>query len=129
MSDIDSSTPASSTDGRDPRSGRFLTGNNGGPGRKVGGRNKLSDQFIADLRSDWEQHGPAVLETVRRNDPSTYLRVIAAVVPRAGQLDVNVGVDVVLFADRFRNALAMLDGADPDKARSPYLQPKLINGR
>src|SRR5215467_7955359 len=85
------------SDERDPRSGRFLTGNNGGPGRRVGSRNRLSEQFIADLRSDWEQHGPAVIETVRRNDPSTYLRVIAALVPRAGQLDVNVGVDVVLF--------------------------------
>jgi len=127
---INNSTSADS--GRDPQTGRFLTasnGNCGGPGRKVGSRNKLSEQFIADLRSDWEQHGRAVLETVRRNDPSTYLRVIAALVPRVGQLDVNVGVDVVLFADRFRTAVAMLDGADPDQARSPYDPPKLINGR
>jgi len=121
-------TVNSTCGGRDPHSGRFLTGNTGGPGRKVGSRNKLSEQFIADLRSDWAQHGPAVLETVRRNDPSTYLRVIAALIPRAAQLDVNVGVDVVLFADKFRAAVAMLDGADPDQARSPY-HPKLINGR
>src|SRR5262245_28516580 len=127
---INNSTSADS--GRDPQTGRFLTatnGNTGGPGRKVGSRNKLSEQFIADLRSDWAQHGPAVLETVRRNDPSTYLRVIAALIPREAQLDVNVGVDVVLFADRFRAAVAMLDGADPDQARSPYRHPKLINGR
>jgi hypothetical protein len=127
---INNSTSAGS--GRDPQTGRFLTaenGNIGGPGRRVGSRNRLSEQFIADLRSDWEQHGPAVIDAVRRTDPGTYLRVVAALVPRSGQLDVNVGLDVVLFADKFRAAVAMLDGADPDQARPSYHHPKLINGR
>src|SRR5262245_66159924 len=113
-------TENSTCDGRDPRSGRFLTGNNGGPGRKIGSRNRLSEQFIADLRSDWEQHGPAVIEAVRTKDPSTYLRVIASLLPREAQLDVSIGLDVGSFADKFRAAVAMLDGADPDQAQSPY---------
>jgi len=116
-------------DRRDPRSGRFLTGNNGGPGRRVGSRNRLSEQFIADLRSDWEQHGPAVIEAVRTTDPSTYLRVIAGLLPREAQLDVNIGLDVRSFAEKFRAAVAMLDGADPDQARPHYHHPKLISGR
>jgi len=127
---INNSTSAGS--GRDPQTGRFLTatnGNYGGPGRRVGSRNRLGEQFIADLRSDWEQHGPAVIEAVRTNDPSTYLRVVAGLLPREAQLDVSIGVDVRSFADRFRAAVAMLDGADPDRARSPYHPPKLINGR
>ena len=122
----------SAGNGRDLQTGRFLTaanGNSGGPGRRVGSRNRLSEQFIADLRSDWEVHGPAVIEAVRTTDPSTYLRVVAGLLPREAQFDVNIGVDVRSFADKFRSAVAMLDGADPDQARSPYRQPKLINGR
>jgi hypothetical protein len=123
-------TTANSTcDGRDPHSGRFLTGNNGGPGRRIGSRNRLSEQFIADLRSDWVLYGPSVIEAVRTNDPSTYLRVIASLLPREAQLDVNIGFDARSFAEKFRAAVAMLDGADPDQAQPRYRQPKLINGR
>jgi hypothetical protein len=89
----------------------------------------LGKQFIADLRSDWAQHGPSVIEAVRTNDPSTYLRVVAGLLPREAQLDVNIGVDVRSFAEKFRAAVAMLDGADPDQSRPPYHTPKLINGR
>jgi len=121
-------TANSTSDGRDPHTGRFLTGNNGG-GRRVGSRNRLGEQFIADLRSDWEQHGPSVIEAVRTTDPSTYLRVVAGLLPREAQLDVNIGVDVRSFAEKFRSAVAMLDGADPNQAQPRYRQPKLINGR
>jgi hypothetical protein len=48
-------------EGRDPESGRFLTGNNGG-GRKPGSRNKLCEAFIADLHSRWMTDGPQVLD-------------------------------------------------------------------
>lgn len=74
-------------------------------------------------------HGPAVIEAVRTTDPSTYLRVVAGLLPREAQFDVNIGVDVRSFADKFRSAVALLDGADPDQARSLYHPPKLINGR
>jgi hypothetical protein len=43
-------------EGRDPRSGRFLTGNSGG-GRQRGSRNKLSEQFIADVYAQWQESG------------------------------------------------------------------------
>ena len=60
--------------------GRFVTGNIGGPGRPRGSRNLLSEQFIADLQADWEQHGAKVIERVRRSDPVAYLRTVALMV-------------------------------------------------
>ena len=64
--------------GRNER-GQFATGN---PGRPVGSRNKLSEQFLSALAADWEQHGVEVLQNVRKDRPADYLRVIASVLPK-----------------------------------------------
>jgi hypothetical protein len=60
--------------------GQFKLGDIGGPGRPRGSRNRLSEQFIADLQADWEQHGSKVIEMVRRTDPAAYLRTVALMV-------------------------------------------------
>jgi len=76
--------------GRDT-AGRFLTGGNGGPGRPKGSKNRLAEQFLAALTADFEQHGPAAIENVRRTDPTGYLRIITALVGRdAMKLSVNI---------------------------------------
>jgi hypothetical protein len=41
--------------------------------------NKLGDAFLQDLHADWQMHGRSVIERVRRDDPSTYLCVMASV--------------------------------------------------
>jgi hypothetical protein len=59
----------------------------GGPtpnplGRKRGTPNKFSRVFLADVAEKWHAHGASVLEEVRRDDPATFLRVCASLVPR-----------------------------------------------
>ena len=51
----------------DPRSKTwFQPGNNANPrGRPKGSRNKISEEFIAALCDDFEQHGVEVIEAVR----------------------------------------------------------------
>ena len=67
-------------------------GQSGNPaGRPVGSRNKLGERFLEDLRRDWQQHGAQVIATVRLNDPGTYLKVVASLVPRQMQLNVGLG--------------------------------------
>jgi hypothetical protein len=51
-------------------------------GRPKGSRNKLSEEFIAALNEDFERHGKAVIETVRKTKPADYLRIVAALVPK-----------------------------------------------
>ena len=62
--------------------GRFQTGNIGGPGRPRRSRNLLGEEFVAAVHRDWAQHGAAVLARVRIENPGSYLRVIASLVPR-----------------------------------------------
>jgi hypothetical protein len=64
------------------RKGRFVTGNNGGPGRPRGSRNLLSEEFLTAVYQDWTKNGKAVLAKVRSNNPTGYLRVVASLVPR-----------------------------------------------
>jgi hypothetical protein len=42
----------------------------------------LGEEFVAAVHRDWMQHGDAVLARVRIDNPSSYLRVIASLVPR-----------------------------------------------
>lgn len=51
-------------------------------GRPKGSRNKFSEAFIGDFLKEWEIGGAEALRSVRENDPSTFLRVAASIVPK-----------------------------------------------
>jgi hypothetical protein len=57
-------------------------GHKGGPGRPRGARNKLGEDFLTAVYSDWAEHGASVLSEVREKNPAVYLRVIASLVPQ-----------------------------------------------
>jgi hypothetical protein len=80
---------------RDKKTGRFLTGNNGG-GRPKGSRNKLASEFIDALANDFTEHGASAIERVRKEKPDVYLRVVASILP--SQLDVAIS-NVNIFAE------------------------------
>src|SRR5262249_25988860 len=94
--------------GRDAR-GRFLAGSDGGPGRKVGSRNRLCEAFITDLHSRWLKDGPAVLDRVIRDKPHEFLKVIARLLPQQFDETVNLNVSVLAeikdFTEAYRYAL------------------------
>ena len=81
-------------EGRDTKTGRFVTGNNGG-GRKLGSRNKLATEFIDDVYAKWLKHGADVLERVIRDDPAAFMRTVAQILPKEidAALNVNAGSD------------------------------------
>lgn len=76
---------------KDPDTGRFVTGNSGG-GRKKGSRNKLGEEFLADLHADWQENGRDAIMRVREEKPDAYLKVIASILPK--QIEVNPAGDL-----------------------------------
>jgi hypothetical protein len=62
--------------------GRFKSGNNGGPGRPPGSRNRLGEDVLTAVCADWSKHGPAAIAKVRVENPIAYFRIIASLVPR-----------------------------------------------
>lgn len=67
--------------------GRFITGNIGG-GRPKGARNKLGELFLSDMYADWQENGIEAIKAVRAEKPDVYLKVVASILPK--ELNVNV---------------------------------------
>jgi hypothetical protein len=97
----------------------------GNPGRPRGSRNKLGEAFIAALAEDFEKHGVEVIERVRIEKPEAYIKVVASLLPKDLNLNVNSLdhlTDAQLIA-RLRSLtkeaaplLANLDGDDETEA-------------
>ncbi len=51
-------------------------------GRPLGARIKLGLLFVNALCEDFERHGVEALRRVREEEPSTYIRTIASIMPR-----------------------------------------------
>lgn len=79
---------------KDPETGRFLPGNSGFGGRPKGARAKLGEAFIAALHDDFQKHGIAAVEKVRAEKPDAYLKVIASLMPKDMNLNINPAEDM-----------------------------------
>ena len=67
--------------------GRFVPGNNGGPGRPKGARNKLGEAFVEALHRDFEEHGAVAIQKTRDEKPDQYLKVIASLLPKEFKIE------------------------------------------
>jgi hypothetical protein len=65
----------------------FKPGQSGNPaGKPPGSRNRISEAFISAMSDDFDTHGVGVIERVREEDPCTYLKLVAGLVPREYQV-------------------------------------------
>lgn len=82
----------------------FKPGQSGNPkGREKGSRNKLGEEFIEALQADFKDHGKDAIIKVRTEKPDQYLKVIASIVPK--DLNVNVNNFDGLSDDELRHEL------------------------
>jgi hypothetical protein len=106
------------TAGAKDRGGRFVNGGKPGPGRPVGSRSRLGEQFLLDLKTVWADSGEDALRRCCEQDPTGFIRVVASLMPR--DLNVNIAVDPAGFVERFRDAVSLLGNqAPPRRLRRP----------
>lgn len=106
MSD-DNGAPAPQKQGLSPA---WAPGQSGNPaGRPKGSRNKLGEAFLDDMLADWEKHGKAAIEKVRETKPDAYLKVVAMILPR--DLNVNINNMEQLTDDELVERIRSLDAA------------------
>lgn len=78
------------------KAGQFLPGHKSQGGRPLGSRNKLSEKFLSDVEKVWKRKGLKALEIVAENDPSTFCKIAASLIPK--QLNSTLDVNIDLFA-------------------------------
>jgi hypothetical protein len=87
-------------------------GQSGNPaGRRRGSRSRLSESFLCDFHAVWEEEGLEAIRRCARNDPSTFVRVAASLLPH--DINVNVGINAETFVANFRQAVALLGNELP----------------
>jgi hypothetical protein len=96
-------------------------GQSGNPaGRPKGSRNKLSEDFVAALYDDFQDHGSAAIAACRAEKPDVYVRVIANLLPKDMTIKVQQLDD--LTDDQLMRKLAVLtEMAKPLLARLPMI--------
>ena len=77
-----------------------------GMGRLAGTRDKLTRSVLETILADWREFGAGALERVREEDPSTYVRVIASLLPKDVKIESDSLKTVVLD---FRGTVASRD--------------------
>lgn len=89
----------------------------GNPGRPKGTRNKLGEACIQDLYTDWQEHGLAAIETVRKERPHEYLKVVASILPKEVKIermddmsDDDITKRIRRLADELGVALGFVEG-------------------
>ena len=60
-------------------------------GRPKGARNRLGTQFLEALEADFNQFGPQAIAVVRECNPAVYIRVVANLLPREANINVEAG--------------------------------------
>jgi hypothetical protein len=72
---VDRGTPANA--------GRWQPGVSGNPrGRPVGAKGRFSEALVSDFASEWREHGPEVIATVRQKDPVAFLQIATRLLPK-----------------------------------------------
>ena len=94
--------------GKDLKTGQFITGNRLSRGRPIGSKPKLSEKFISELAKHFSRHGAKAIERVYHDDPATYLKLVAHLVPRetlarleiSGEMEITTRTEKVVEAYR-----------------------------
>jgi hypothetical protein len=74
-------------------SGKFAPGHSGNPGGSLEAtRRSFNKDFLLALAADFKQHGASAIAKVRKQQPATYMKVCALLVPREMKVEYNQGV-------------------------------------
>jgi hypothetical protein len=84
----------------------FKPGQSGNPkGRPKGARNRLGTQFLEALEADFNQFGPQAIVLVRERKPDIYIRVVAGLLPKEANINVEANEAFVELWKRISDGL------------------------
>ena len=102
----------------------FKPGQSGNPkGRPKGARNRLGTQFLEALEADFNQFGPEAIALVREKKPEVYIRVVADLLPKEANINIEAGEAFVELWRRISDGLGddLADRVDAEQGPPPSL--------
>src|ERR1700733_39407 len=98
---------------------KWKPGHSGTPAGKPKGRQQLETRFLEDLAADWEDNGKEAIRLARIDDPTSYVKVVASLMPK--KVDPDGALDGIT-RDELRLAITALQSflapRDADRAGS-----------
>jgi len=89
-------------------------GESGNPkGKAQGTRTGVCDAFVRDLHDDWRKHGKAALAACRKEEPATYVRVVAGLLPKETNANLNMNA-----GESLERLIAIIDRLDSDGVKA-----------
>jgi hypothetical protein len=95
----------------------FKPGQSGNPkGRPKGARNRLGTQFLEALEADFNKFGPQAIALVREKKPEAYIKVVADLLPKEANINVEAGEAFVQLWKKISDGLGdeLADHLDDD---------------
>lgn len=99
----------------------FKPGQSGNPkGRPKGARNRLGTAFLEALEDDFNRFGSQAITQVREQKPEVYMRVVAGLLPKEANINVEAGEAFVELWRRISDGLGeeLADGLDAEQEQS-----------
>jgi Family of unknown function (DUF5681) len=97
---------------------QFKPGQSGNPkGRPKGARNRLGTKFLEALEADFNKHGAQAIEQVRQKRPEVYIKVVADLLPKEANINVEAGEAFVNLWRRISDGLGeeLADSLDAEQ--------------
>src|SRR5262245_49565741 len=89
--------------------GKFAPGWSGNPGGSLEAtRRSFNKDFLLALAADFKKHGAAAIEKVREQQPATYMKICALLVPREMKLEHSGGVKA-MTDEQIEGAIAAIE--------------------
>jgi hypothetical protein len=101
---------------RRDENGRFAKAGSGRPIETKAAPAASSEDFVTELRASWARRGRATIETLRRDRPQDYLRLVASHLGKSAE-EKSDPIDAMTdkeIADELRSILEQLAAAGTD---------------
>ena len=94
------------------------------PGRPKGSRNKLTEQFLADVYEAWQESGQSCIAEMIADKPGDFVKLVATIIPKEATLNIHDHSELTddELAERVRSLASQLapflgDGIGATEAR------------